>query len=222
MTCCSKGNSIMRHSLVCAVFALCIGISAFAQEPDRISDTTTAITETIISDDGISAANTDDSKVQEIQFLREGFWYSLAIMAFITFYALAIIRVQVGKMKVIVGWKDLIMLVVIWMLIGVQYLNIVRYEAELLGLIVSIAVFIAIIVMFLISIILTIRGNTGILNILYALIMKLIVIPLIPFAFIVALCQLLSIGNRRGAIKRILRAALAILSIVAFVSFDTD
>lgn len=190
----------MKHFLVCVVFVLCFDVFVFSQMPETIADTFPTITETEIFDDGTSTTNTVDTKAQEILLLRKGFWFVMAIIAFIAFYVWAVIRVQAGRMKVIVGWKDLIMLLVMWILIGIQYLNIERYDGELLGRTISIVVMIAIMVMLLISIVLTLRGNAGFFNILYALIMKLIVIPLVPISFIVALCQISSIGDTRGTI----------------------
>lgn len=144
------------------------------------------------------------------------FWLCFAIAVGI--YAFAVVRVQRGMMVVINGWLDFGLLVFPWLVVFAHLCD-TFYGHLIFGKYVLIALYIIAGVCLVISLALSVIANWGSpFDIIFSLIMKLIVIPIMAFGVFYLLFKL---GDKQGLNRRsiIIFAVLGVL-IGGLMSFE--
>ena len=144
------------------------------------------------------------------------FWICFVIA--VAIYAIAVFRVQRGEMVVIKGWIDFGLLVFPWLVVFL-HISDAMFEHMFFGKYVLIALYIIAGICLIASLVLSVTSNRGnLFNIIFSLIMKLVVIPIMAFGVFYLLYKIL---NNTGLSRRsiILFAVLGIL-IGGLMSFD--
>lgn len=144
------------------------------------------------------------------------FWTCFVIAVGI--YAFAIVRVHSGKMVVIKGWLDFGLLVFPWLVVITHFWD-AFYGHMIFGKYVLIALYIIAGLCLIASLALTVIANWGNpFNVIFALIMKLVVIPIMAFGVFYLIFKL---GDKTGINRKniIIFAVLGIL-IGGLMSFE--
>lgn len=144
------------------------------------------------------------------------FWLCFAIAVGI--YIFAIVRVRRGEMVVIKGWLDFGLLVFPWLVVFVHFYD-ALFGHLFLGKYVLIALYIIAALCLIGSLALSVIANWGSpFNIIFSLIMKLVVIPIMAFGVFYLIFK---IGDKTGISRKsiIIFAILGIL-IGGLMSFD--
>lgn len=141
------------------------------------------------------------------------FWICFAFA--IAIYVFAIVKVRQGELVVIRGWLDLGLLAFPWISLFLTLIG----AHEFLGIYLFVALWIAAGVCFIASLVLSVVANWGnLFYVIFSLIMKLVVIPIIGFGLFYVIGKL---SDEKGLTLRSLKVFLIVgLLVGGLMSFD--